>query len=212
MKRLITILLVLIMTFSLSSCVFIEQLSWDKSKQYAVDPVDLDDNGHNDVLIYKNTYYYLDPRIYLNGSTEDLEIISWNGLRFVIFYVHFYYSNTENNPDWIYNFTISHGTYLREGYDYKDKNFLLEGLDITFNYGDLFDENGQTDVVEYDIYSDQRYINLVFEEHPELYLIMDLYCENGEWYGMFNIESNTYEKIKLSNELVAILLEKGLIE
>lgn len=212
MKKIITLLLISTMMFSLTSCFWIEQLSWDKSKQFAVDVADLDGDGiKNDALIYQNSYYYLDPRVDFRGNYEELELISWNGLRFIIFYVHFFYSYTEDNPDWICNYTWVNGVCLREGYDYKSSDFIINGTDTVVNYADIFDDNSNVEYLD-NVNRNVTTIYLEFENHKDLYLILDLYFENEEWYGIYTLSLSSCEKIKLSDEFISILIENGIIE
>ena len=55
-------------------------------------------------------------------------------------------------------------------------------------------------------------IYLEFENHKDLYLILDLYFENEEWYGIYTLSLSRCEKIKLSDEFISILIENGIIE
>ena len=68
-------------------------------------------------------------------DTNDV-LLSWNGQRYTG-YIDEYYSNTMDNPVFIYNSRV-HDVFFHEDYTYLKDVFIIEHTDIEIIYEDIF--------------------------------------------------------------------------
>lgn len=68
-------------------------------------------------------------------DTDDI-LLSWNGHRY-IWYIDEFYSNTTNNPVFIYNSRL-HDVFFHEDYNYFKDVFIVEHTDIEITYEEIF--------------------------------------------------------------------------
>ena len=68
-------------------------------------------------------------------DTNDV-LLSWNGYRY-IWYIDNFYSNTTDNPVFIYNSRV-HDVFFHEDYNYLKDVFIIEDTDIEIIFEDIF--------------------------------------------------------------------------
>jgi hypothetical protein len=165
--------------------------------------------GENYYIIYQDTKYYCDE-MYLfslhggSGSYVEGDVwLSWNGPRF--FYKNFYYSDTAENPVFIYEIRCD-DIFFREDYDYKSDTFVIEGTDKKFVFSDAITEQE----VEYDLfktYYEQKDFVIYSEKYPRIRTELTLFFESGEWC----VIGTGYFGFAITDEFAEILTEEGII-
>ena len=210
MKKIFLIIIVLSMVFSLPSCGISEtyndpalnEKDWIDFNSVNIDGIEY--------LTYQNATYYRSKLDFLwdNGPTPyDMEhckdahkyaYIGWTGSRF--WYHSFFYADSLNNPAFLYSSRTAK-TYLREDYDYHVDDFLIEEINETIIFQDVFSKVDYTPGNNW-----VESIRLRSKTHPLLWLDMHIHKENGTWYAI-----SDEARFELSEEFITTLLNNNII-
>ena len=152
---------------------------------------------------------YIDNTENLFCIIEDKEndvLLGWSGIG----YVNHYYSNTDQDPPYIYESRMDK-VFLREGYDFKADSYRLEDTDSVVVFSDVVIE---TDVA-YDgmrKYEKMIFLDLYSERFPCLYLRLVLFLENGRWFvSGTRFDGSGTGIYQITDEFVELLKQHGII-
>ena len=214
MKKLLTIILLILFCFSFTSCAAIDALKYSISGDI-IDPADGFSRGEEDgTLIYKDSKYILLQE--LNGDceidiTED-DILIGQTSNFPFFPNSYYYVNTDENPSFIMGGTltamIGSFVYLREdlynvGIVYK----INDSLEFEFTSAFI-----QTDKVDYDLhiarekYTKSAIVDFYMKDISMITARKRIYLIDNTWYCV-----EVGVAYQLSDEFVCKLTEAGII-
>ena len=213
MKKILTMVILLLFCFSLTSCSAIEALKYSISGEI-IDPADGFSRSGEGVLIYQNNKYILVQEI--NGDCEiditEQDILIGQTGNFPFFPNSYYYINTEENPSFIIGGTggamIGSFVYLREDI-YKNGIVYKINDSFEFEFTLSFIE---TDKADYDHhiarekYSKKAIVVFYVKDIPIILAHKSLYLIDNIWYC---VESDV--AYKLSDEFVCRLIEEGII-
>ena len=217
-KRLASVLIVLILTLSLSSCskeatnIFLNEVTlgvWDR--------ILLDEKTHNVVeyvdentVKYQGNTYYLAPMIFIpDGETtvqEDrgYEYIGWSGPRF--FYIDTFYGDSKDSPSILYNIRLKY-TYFRQDYDYKTDMFKIEGTEDYICLSENLIAVSDIHSTDGFYYTSNEYVVLSSSTHPSLDIRLYIFENEGIWYAY----SMDFVYFELSENFVEILIKNQII-
>lgn len=214
MKRILTIVIFILLCFSLTSCAVIEALRYSITGDI-IDPVDGFSRGEEYTFIYKGNKYILIQEI--NGDCEvditEEDILLGSTSNFPFFPDSRYYASKDENPSFITgtNSTTMEGScvYLREDLYSKGIVYALNDSSFEFEFTSAF---VKTDKVDYDIHvSRKKYtkieiVDFYMKEIPIIKTCKRIYLINNKWY---HIETDV--AYQLSEEFVFQLRENGTI-
>ena len=213
-KIIATVLIVLILILSLSSCSKEETNSFLSEITLGVwDRILLDEKTHNVVEYvdlntakYQGNTYYLAPMIFIQDSYATIqeergyEYIGWSGPRF--FYIDTYYGDSKDSPNILYAARLQR-TFFREDYDYKTDAFKIENTEDSICFGeDLIETSYKSSSFEV-----LTYISLSSSTHASLDINLGIICDNGTWYA----RSMDFVYFQLSENFVEILMKNKII-
>ncbi len=147
--------------------------------------------------------FYATEERYANSTNEGDVLLGWSGFG----YVNCYYSNTAENPFFIYESRMC-ALYFREDFDYRQASFLIEGTDESILFSDAFED---TDFSYHMLttYSNVTDMTLRLEDCPRLYIDAKVFSHNGCWYLVGNSDTVVYQ---LTDAVLAMLDENGIID
>lgn len=217
MKKIITVFLLILMCFSLTSCAVVDAfdaLKYSISGEI-IDPVDGFSIGEEKgVLIYKENKYILVEEI--NGDCEcdiaDEDILLGQSSNFPFFPNYSYYASGDELPLFImggprYTATF---VYLREDIYNNDLVYVLQNTNYEFEMSSAFIK---TDKVDYDnhIMKDKFtkavLLEFVMKDISRIKVVRRIYLIDNIWYCVE--QDASYE---LSDEFVHKLIKSGVIE
>ena len=120
-------------------------------------------------------------------------------------YFYKYYSNTEDNPVFIYEANFDK-LYIRDDYDYKTDTFIIEGTDHSFVFSDMltFLDGPRDDYFHLGLGSPNAIDVFLYSEFcPRLRIYLKLNYVNDMWIA--NVYGNGYYWFELSDELLQML-------
>lgn len=132
---------------------------------------------------------------------EDDVLIGWDSLPFGIGYLDKYYSNTNDDPIFIYISRYDE-LYLRSDYDYKLDTFVLEGTDHQFVFADMFTLSNAFSYNFLNHYTNETDITLYSTMSPRLQIQLCLFCLDNTWYVGGGSDATLFE---VSNEFLSLL-------
>ena len=200
MKRILTLIVCILMLFSLTSCSLIKKYKY--STHDAVEGFSIDGDG---VLVYNDIKYYLveetngDCNVDIQGESIDLGWVS----NFPFPGFHFY-TSTDEHPEFI---TGGHGSvaYLRA--DIYDNGIIYALEDDTFEF-EFSSEFIKTDKVNHknhvkkNKYTRKETITFYIKDIPEIKASKTIYLIDNVWYS---IDKGAKIGYQLSDELVSKL-------
>ena len=215
MKKILTIVILILFCFSLTSCSAIEALKYSISGNI-IDPADCFSRSEEEgTLIYQNNKYILVQE--LNGDCEiDItkeDILLGQSSNFPFFPNSYYYVNTYENPSFIMGGTssamIGSFVYLRED---------LYNAGIVYKINDSFEFEFtsafiKTDKVDYDHhiarekYTKFEIVDFYVKDIPIITACKSIYLIDNTWYC---VEVDV--AYQLSDEFVCKLTESGIID
>lgn len=211
MKRLLAILVLILLCFSLTSCQVIKLLKHSITGEL-MDPVEGFSYGEeNGTFIYKGIKY-VDVRE-ING---DCRIATpWDyvllGMRsnWPLFPATLYLVPPTDDPSFITN---GYGTavYLREDLYHSEIVYVLNDTSFEFKFEEAF---VKTDKIDYDHHeasercTKSAVVNFYMKDIPEIKVMKKIYLIDNVWYC---VEYDV--AYQLSDEFVAKLIEDGIIE
>ena len=213
MKKLIMLVIIFSMIFTLSACSREETNSVLNEATLGVwDRLLLDEETHNiiesvddETIEYQGSKYYLAPIMFIQDSEKSVqeergyEYICWTGPRF--FYINTYYGDLKDSPNILYETRLSQ-TYFREDYDYKSDKFKIEGTEDFICFGeDLIETDFK------DLNSGSVDICLSSSTHQSLDIMMYVFFDNGVWY----VQTMDCVYFELSENFVEVLIKNKII-
>ena len=219
MKKIITVFLLILMCFSLTSCAIVD--AFDALKHSIsgeiIDPVDGFSVGEEKgVLIYKENKYIIVEEI--NGDCEfdiaDEDILLGQTSNFPFFPNFSYYASSHESPVFIMGGSTSRDTatfvYLKEDVYNNDLVYVLQNTNYEFEISSTFIK---TDKVDYDnhIMKDKftKVVRVEFfmKDIPRIRAVRRIYLIDNIWYCVE--QDVSYE---LSDEFVSELIKRGVVE
>ena len=212
LKRITILLLILTICITVSSCTSSAYGVWkDMCDAYPdqkgkVEVVSDDDQG-NYHIEYEGHHYYVDDlslfevRKNIREIQEGDVLVGWDSLPFCVGYLDKYYSDTTENPVFIYLSRLPE-VYLRSDYDYKADTFVLTGTDHQFVFSDMFTPSNAFSYDFVDHYTDEVDITLYSDMYPRLQISFRIFCKNNIWYAGGN---SNFALFEVSDELLGML-------
>ena len=211
MKKLLAIIVLVFLCFSLTSCEVVELLKYSITGEL-MEPIEGFSYGEEKgTFIYKGIKY-IDVRE-ING---DCRIATpWDyvllGMRsnWPLFPATQYLAPPTDDPSFITN---GHGTavYLREDLYHSEIMYVLNDTSFEFNFEDAFIK---TDKIDYDHHEASEkstqgaIVNFYMKEIPEIKVMKNLYLIDNVWYCVdYNVA------YQLSDEFYSQLIEAGVIK
>ena len=228
-KRIISLLLIFALALSLTSCSLVSELIdarrtyWHYMTEYwkqkgKVDIVWTDENEDGYLNYYAEynekrynlDYYNLFEHMYDTSlpmdqcAAEGDVLIGWEWELFGMGFLHLYYSNTSDNPMFIYeNQTDYIELYIREDYNYETDTFVIEGTDQSFVFSDMLTlvDSAKRDYLRPHLVSpDFISCTLYSESCSRLRIALELVCVDNEWFA--RVHHNAVYWFAVSDELL----------
>ncbi|MBO5789391.1 MAG: hypothetical protein J6R42_05540 [Clostridia bacterium] len=201
-KKAITLLMLLSVCLSFVSC----GRPYDESLHYQIQYVG-NENGDPCHLIYQGeTYLYAGPlsTFHVDDDKQNDVILSWNGHRYWG-YVDVYWSDTEQNPVFIYRTRAGGPVYFHEDYDYKKDTFVIGDSGAEMVLEDICDAKAYTIKAE-----QTTQVTISSKQYPRIKLHLCLTYAENQWYLSFepNLLSPWFE---VSDAFVQLLSQNGII-
>lgn len=224
-KRITALLLVIIISIMISSCTPESFRTW---KSYQDEYPDLyikvkvvSDDEDSYHLEYNGQRYNWDKfelfELPVTGNltfdpideciTEGDVLISWGCLPFgIISYLDRYYSDTADNPVFIYNPRL-YELYIREDYNYETDTFVIEGTEQSFVFSDMLTPSYTECTCSFGNHPDSTIITMYSKAYPRLRIKLRVFCENDTWIAHNpHYDSPIFE---VSDEFIKILSDNG---
>lgn len=136
----------------------------------------------------------------------DYTVVGWK-FNFPITDIATFFSDTVDNPDFIYTVFTSQDVWTKEDYDYKKDTFIIEGTNIGITFSDAFGKESfelywnsvYNPIIEFDWYS---------EKHPILITTVEVFIKNNIYYMTC---LNSFKAYEISDEFLAILQDNDII-
>lgn len=193
MKKLVAIMLLCILSLSFVSC-----------REY-YENVSYHDENEN-CLVYRDNEYYVSPVFVGKNKTTAYEDDIKVGWRYSFPFGTDFYSDTAEDPIYIYGIGVDTNLYLKEGYDYRSEIFVIEGTSDPFVFSEAF--IGPSFEYAYSLQSDQCKIVLRAQDHPRLKSTLLLFSDSEKYWIVFP----TNEAYLVSPLFLDILKENQIIE
>lgn len=213
LKRISAFLLMLALSLTVSSCglssaygVWKNLVDTYPNQQGAVDVV-ADDDGSGYHVEYNGQRYNLDALdLFDVGETsfdvpEGDVLVGWDTLPFGLWYLDKYYSNTAEDPVFIYMPRLRE-VYLRSDYDLEADTFVPEGSNRSFVFSDVLTLTGAISYDSVSHYEGEIPVTLYSKAHPRLRISLRLFCVDGVWYAGGDSDSALF---KVSEEFLPVL-------
>lgn len=213
MKKVLTIVFLILFCFSLASCSAIDALKYSISGDI-IDPADgFSCSEEEGVLIYQNNKYILVQELIgdceIDITKED--ILLGQTSNFPFFPNSYYYVQTDKNPSFIMGGTAMQGTfvYLRNDLYSDTIVYVLNSSSFEFEFTSAFIKTNKVDYDHYiarEKYTKSAIVDFHMKEIPIVSACKRIYLIDNVWYC---VEVDvTYQ---LSDELVFKLIEDGTI-
>ena len=200
LKQISVFLLMLALSLTVSSCgqssaygVWKDLVDTYPDQLGAVDVV-ADDDGNGYHVEYNGQRYNLDALdLFDVGETtfdvpEGDVLVGWDTLPFGLWYLDEYYSDTAEDPVFIYMPRLRE-VYLRSDYDYTTDTFVLNGTEHAFVFSDTLTLTGEISYDSVGHYEGEIPVTLYSKAHPRLRISLHLFCVDGVWYAGGNSHS-----------------------
>ena len=192
MKRIITIGLLCIFLFSFISC-----------KSYG----NVTFGENNSELLYQGDKYYETPIFDVFKPTEYSGVKFENDIELGLYYSFpfstMFYSNTSENPAFIYTIGGKTSMYLKQDYDYSTDVFVVENTDAEIVWEDIF-IGEKSDVSP----SALIRVYLYSKQYPRIRTYFDLTYVENQWYIFLPNSKNAWIA---SDGFIDILFENGIL-
>lgn len=213
LKRISAFLLMLALSLTVSSCgqssaygAWKNMVDTYPDQQGAVDVV-ADDDGNGYHVEYNGQRYNLDGLdLFDVGETtfdvpEGDVLVGWDTLPFGLWYLDEYYSDTAEDPVFIYMPRLRE-VYLRSDYDLEADTFVPEGNNRSFVFSDVLTLTGAISYDSVSHYEGEIPVTLYSKAHPRLRISLRLFCVDGVWYAGGKSDSALF---KVSEEFLPVL-------
>lgn len=195
------IILIILVLVTFTSCGLEYRYSLDESINNQVQLIFEETNSKPEYVVYQgNKYKFVEKPSFIKVDVENEDVlVSWNGNRYVG-YVDLYYSDTLDNPLFIYYKTW---LFLREDYNFIKDTFLIDGINAKIVLEDVFKSKSKSfdfvNPVEVVLYSEQC---------PRVKIYLNLVCIEKQWYLSFQYSQDVWTA---SDEFIEMLSENGII-
>lgn len=216
MKKIALCVMVCLVLLMLVSCGIEEKFSekYDDSKKDIIktETKEIDGIQYVTKLFYNDVEYILDDKQIFFVTTpnlssvpdEDDTAISWSGARFG--YSTVYYSETSENPLFIYTPVSFHDVYFRSDYNYMTDTFCVSGTNVEIVLSSVMDLNNNIEMFP-DSYETSAKVRLISKTNSRIKCDLEIFEYNNSWYS---VVGNSYYS-ELSLETVKELKDNNII-
>ncbi len=152
----------------------------------------------------KDVYYPERYDLEKKEMTRPDVVLSWSGNATGLGTKTVYYSDTAENPLFIYSPRFN-DLYLREDYNYMADTFVVEGTEIEISLSEIMTADSASHTTEIPC-DDRTYIILVSKTNLNICCRLTAFMENGKAYTCIDFG---YEAWALSDSLVERLTKAG---
>lgn len=142
--------------------------------------------------------YEVDDNYYLSYNDT---LLGWNGNRY-FWYIDEYYSDTADNPIFIYNDRL-YLVFFHENYNYLTDVFVIRNTNEEIQFKNIL-----TSKCEYFDFSNPISIEISSKQYPRIKANIKLECINNQWYLSFPDSKEVWIP---SDEFIRLLFENNLI-
>lgn len=197
-------LVLVVICLSLTSCAVFEWLSADTHGE--IEWIENEDSETDELLYQDQVYCSTDSWFTLWTKEDDIEL-GWQ-YNFPFSNRIGYYSNTAEAPLYIWlsrcvdDYALN--VYMKEGWDFQNQLFVLEGTDIEFVFSEMIvKQEGDLEPVN----SLSGYAIVIYlKEDPRLEIHMHVYVKGDRYFFVQN-----GERWFLSKEFVSLLKQADMI-
>ena len=216
MKKIALCVMVCLVISMLVSCGVEEKFSekYDDSKKDIIktETKEIDGIQYVTKLFYNDVEYILDDKQIFFVTTPDLSsvpdeddtAISWSGSRFG--YSTVYYSETNENPLFIYTPVSFHDVYFRSDYNYMTDTFGISGTNVDIVLSSIIDFDNNIETFT-DSYETSAKVRLISKTNSRIKCDLEIFEYNNSWYS---VVGNSYYS-ELSLETVKELKDNNII-
>lgn len=216
MKKIALCVMVCLLISMLVSCGVADKFSekYDDSKKDVIKTKTQEIDGIQYVtkLFYNDVEYILDDKEIFFVTTpnlssvpdEDDTAISWSGSRFG--YSTVYYSETSENPLFIYTPVSFHDVYFRSDYNYMTDTFCVSGTNVDIVLSSIIDFDNNIETFT-DSYQNSVKVRLISKTNSRIKCDLEIFEYNNSWYS---VAGNSYYS-ELSLETVKELKDNNII-
>ena len=226
-KRIISLLLIFVLALSLASCSFVSELinarrtyrhyMTEYGKQKGKVDIVWTDENEDEYLNYYAEYnekrynldhYGLFEPMYDTSlpmdqcAAEGDVLIGWECASFGFSFLDLYYSNTSDDPVFIYAPRLR-DLYIREDYTCETDTFVIEGTDQSFVFSDMLTlvDSAKRDYLRPHLVSpDFISCTLYSESCSRLRIALELVSVDNEWFA--RVHHNSVYWFAVSDELL----------
>jgi len=194
MKKLILTVLLCINVCFFSSCTYYENVTFVE-------------RDSEQCLSYQGSTYHASEIFtasnYGTPNDHDVEL----GIFYSFPFTTYFYSETAENPVYIYSIGGDTGVYLKEDFDYQSEVFVIKGTSAKIVFSEAMAEPypEYDPLTEFDSTID---LTMYSEKHPNLKASVLLLSENNDWYAVLASD----EAYLASQAFVNLLRENGIIQ
>ncbi len=216
MKKFAFLVMISLAFFMLVSCGIADKFSekYDDSKKDVIKTKtqEIDEIQYVTKLFYNDVEYILDDKQIFFVTTpnlssvpdEDDTAISWSGSRFG--YSTVYYSETNENPLFIYTPVSFHDVYFRSDYNYMTDTFGISGTNVEIVLSSIIDFDNNIETFT-DSYKNSAKVRLISKTNSRIKCDLEIFKYNNSWYS---VAGNAYYS-ELSSEIVQELKDNNII-
>ena len=195
-KTIVVILIFILASFLICSCTTYENINL------------IEQNDVEYCLYNENKYYFssiFDTREYNIIADENDVKLGW--------YYSFpfgtdFYSDTADNPEYIYTVGSVSRIYLKQSYDYKSEIFVIDNTSEAFVFSEAITDTAVEYDFQMDYFNDFIHLKIYSKNHTNLTASLRLFRKNNDWCVAFP----TNESYLISQSFVLVLKNNGIIE
>ena len=216
MKKIALCVMMCLVLSMLVSCGVAEKFSekYDDSKKDIIktETKEIDGIQYVTKLFYNDEEYILEDKEIFFVTTPDLSsvpdeediAISWSGQRFG--YSTVYYSETDENPLFIYTPVSFHDVYFRSDYNYMTDTFCISGTNVEIVPSSIINFDNNIESLT-DSYKATAKVRLISKINSRIKCDLEIFEYNDSWYS---VVANSYYS-ELSSEIVQELKDNNII-
>ena len=202
MRKIVLLLLIFLVAGSYTGCLCEEkermERLWPKAERISFQTLEGDRIEFGANIYYLSDVGFLSTEIVTTDERQYL-YLGWAGS----IYRTRIYANSKEDPAFLF-LDGTREVFLREGYDYHNDEFVIEGTDQKIRFSEAFLD---TDYVGSTFGRETIDVVIVSTTYPALKANMQVFYDSGQWYA----QSRKQESHALSDVLVSILIENCFI-
>ena len=202
MRKIVLLLLVFFVVGSYTGCLDKEkermERLWPTTERISFQTLEDDRIEFGAKIYYLSDVGFLSTEIVTTDERQYL-YLGWAGS----IYRTRIYANSKEDPAFLF-LDGAREVFLREGYDYHNDEFVVEGTDQKIRFSEAFLD---TDYVGSTFGRETIDVVIVSITYPALKANMQVFYNNGQWYA----QSRKQESHALSDAFLNILIENGFI-